>query len=104
MIKLKEEIGEKYALEEWDKIYYAQGVIYMDYLDITRHYMTIATPGTRYVISCRTDSNPKFAQELRAKATRIIEAKVPPAKVSENASFFICKICSYWNECHGAQA
>jgi hypothetical protein len=38
--KAKREHGEKPTLAAWDGVYYAQAVLYMDYSDLTRHYLT----------------------------------------------------------------
>jgi len=39
------EKGNKNALKAWDLLYYAQAVILMDHFDLTRHYLTVTTPG-----------------------------------------------------------
>ena len=100
MDKLKQTHGEKKALAEWDATYYAQAVIYMDLLDLTRHYTVIGTPGTREWTSCRTDANPKMAKMLINKAERIINAKEPPERMSNDPCFFKCKWCAYNEICH----
>lgn len=95
------EKGEKNALKKWDAIYYAQAVVYMHYFNLTRHYLTVTTPGGRNIISCRTEENKEYAQALRSKAERILEAQEPPARVSENPSWFECKWCNFYEVCHG---
>lgn len=94
------EKDEKHALKAWDPIYYAQGVIYMDYFDLTRHYLTVTTPGGRDIASCRTEANPTYAEALREKAKRILNATEPPARVSDNPSWYECKYCPFWETCH----
>lgn len=98
--KLKDQLGEKAALAAWDPVYYAQAVVYMHYFDMTRHYLTVSTPGCREVVSCRTDANPAMAEALRDKARRVIESPVPPARLSERREFFKCKWCDYREVCH----
>ena len=98
--KLKDKHGEKEALAKWDHVYYAQAVVYMHYFDMTRHYLTVTTPGARDHQSCRTNANPVMAEALREKAKRIINAKSPPARISERAEFYKCKWCSYKEVCH----
>lgn len=44
------------------------------------------------------------ADQLFAKAQRIIEAKEPPAKVSEDPSWYVCKCCDFHGVCHGTDA
>jgi len=85
--------GEKKALELWDEVYYAQSQVYMDSAKLTRHYLTVSTPGGRRYTSCRTELNVKHAISLKAKAESIIKADRPPKRMSENRSFYKCGWC-----------
>lgn len=100
-LKKLKAIDEKKALEQWDKIYYAQAVIYMDYEELDRHYLTVSTPGLRDYTSVRTNSNPAFAKSLKEKAKRIINAKEPPEKIG-GADWYECRWCSFHGVCHGS--
>ena len=91
--KLKQELGEKNALKEWDYTYYAQAILYMHYSGMERHYLTCATAGTRDHISVRTEANPDEAKKLIAKAERIIFSDRAPMPISTDASFYLCKWC-----------
>jgi len=99
LVKLRN-IDEKSALQKWNPIYYAQAVTYMHYEELTRHYMTVSTPGLRDYTSVRTEANEKFAQALRAKAFRIADAKEPPERIG-GKDFYLCKMCSFYKVCHG---
>lgn len=101
--KLKAEKGEKQALEAWDEIYFAQAQIYMHFMEITRHYLTVATPGVRDIVSCRTNYQPKVAKGLISKAHRIITANRPPLKISENPGWYQCKLCDFHSFCHSLE-
>lgn len=85
--------GEKQALKLWDETYYAQAIIYMKAFKLTRHYLTVASPGGRDYTSCRTEANNKDAVSLIAKAETIIKADRPPQRLSENRSFYKCGWC-----------
>lgn len=98
--RLISELGEKLALQQWDSMYYAQAIIYMEAEQLTRHYLTVSTPGCRDVISCRTEANPKFAKALIEKAQRIYRAKEPPAKIG-TPDYYVCKWCNHRSVCHG---
>ncbi len=100
--KLKAERGEKAALKEWDETYHAQAQVYMRGTDLTRHYLTVATPGCRDIVSCRTNYEPKAADTLVKKAEGVITADRPPFKISENPSWYQCKYCDYHALCHGS--
>lgn len=99
--KLIKDLGEKKALAEWDPIYYAQAQVYMKYTQLDRHYMVVATPGGRDLISCRTEYDAAAAKGYINKAHRILTAKVPPERMSEKSDFFMCKWCNFRDECHG---
>lgn len=102
--KLILERGEKQALAAWDEVYFAQAQVYMHALDLTRHYLTVCTPGNRAIISCRTNYQPDMAQALVAKAERIITAARPPLKLSDDPAFWQCKWCDFHALCHGQAA
>lgn len=97
-----QKLGEKAALKEWNPIYHAQAVIYMELLDLTRHYTVVASAGGRKMASCRTEAEPDYARALLGKAERIIGAKNPPARLSESREFYKCKWCDYKEVCHGS--
>lgn len=94
------DVGEKMALRKWNPVYYAQAVLYMFYEGADRHYMTVSTPGVRDTISVRTEADPAFALQLKAKAQRIIDAHEPPERVSNSASWYECKFCPFSGICH----
>jgi hypothetical protein len=87
------DVGEKDALEKWDVVYYAQAQIYMHSFGLTRHYLTVSSPGGRNYTSCRTNYNGKVALSLLAKAESIIISDRPLPRNSENRSFYQCQWC-----------
>lgn len=96
--KLKKlmEIGDpKESLKFWDEIYYGQAQIYMYMLDITRHFLTVSTPGGRDYISCRTNVDKPFARQLIQKAEEVIFADTPP----ERDESYKCNWCQYREVC-----
>lgn len=98
--KLKNELGEKNALKEWDPIYYAQAVLYMFYSGLKRHYLTVSTPGSREITSCRTIADDDYARDLSRKGEIIICSEQPPEKLAQDPSFYQCKWCSFSEVCH----
>lgn len=101
LIKLIQTVGEKNALSEWDEIYFSQSQIYMHEMELTRHYLTVATPGNRAIVSCRTAYQPKVAKAILAKAESIITADRPPLKLRDDPSYYLCKFCDHSALCHG---
>lgn len=102
--KAKLEKGELEALASWDKVYFAQAQCYMHYAGLDRHYLTVTTPGGRERASCRTHYDKQSAIELEVKALEIINANQPPNRISDNPSFYICKMCDAHAICHKAKA
>lgn len=97
--KCKEKYSEKKALEAWDFQFYVQSQIYMGKFELTRHYLICATPGGRDMISCRTEFDKTFYENMLRKKDRILTAKEAPARISEHKSFYLCKWCSYREFC-----
>lgn len=97
---LKRDQGEKHALRAWDAVYYAQAVLYMHYSGLSRHYLTCSTPGERDTTSVRTDADPVHAAELINKAERILNARAPLARLSNDPAWWQCRFCDRNEECH----
>jgi len=102
--KAKAQYGEKGALEQWDYVYWCQAQAYMGYFDLTRHYITVCTPGVRDWDSARTEFDADAFMKIKDKAQRILESPIPLAKVSTSPSWFECKYCVYHDVCHGDAA
>lgn len=97
--KWKDKVDEKQVLYNWDYLYYCQAVTYMQYFDVTRHYMTVAQAGTRKFTSIRTAENKALAKHLRDKADRINRYPSAPVGISKHPSFWKCKMCDFSNTC-----
>lgn len=93
--------GEKSALRHWEPRYYAQAVLYMEGMGLTRHYTNVCTPGGRDFIGIRTDANPAYVKTLLYRARTIAQGDCPPEKISLRPDFYLCKMCPYLEECHG---
>lgn len=98
--KLINDLGEKKTLEAWNKKYYAQAVLYMYYENLDRHITIVSTPGGRDLLTFRTEANTKYAEALRDKAARIINAQEPPERIG-GPDWWECKWCSFRSMCHG---
>lgn len=99
-LKKLKNINEKAALRQWNPVYYAQAIINMHYEKLTRHYMTVSTPGLREYLSIRTECDPAYAEALKLKAKRIINATTPPERIG-GKDYFECKWCGFYKTCHG---
>lgn len=97
---LKVAKGEKEALKNWDYVYYAQAQIYMHYFKAPKHYLTVASPGVRDLVSVITDYDKGDAEKFIEKANRIIFAPRPAGKISDNPAWHECKYCNFHSMCH----
>lgn len=95
----KRKHGEKEALRQWNVVYYAQAQLYMHYMDLKRHYTTVSLAGVRDFDSCRTEYNRDYAEGLRAKAQRVVDAKQEPSGISTKPDYYLCRFCDYKEEC-----
>lgn len=96
----KQKFGDKLALKNWNVNYFAQAQLYMHYLNIDRHYMTVALAGGRDYDSCRTEYEPEIAQYYIDRADKIINSREPPPKINGKSDFFICRFCNFKEICH----
>lgn len=105
LTKAIETKGEKSALAEWNETYYAQGQLYMHWTGMSRHVLTSASAGSRRYQVVRTDYNADAAKKYLEKARIIIEATEPPARLSDDPTFYKCgpKWCGYHDICHGTK-
>ena len=107
LIKLIEERGEQHAFAAWDWTYYVQGILYMHYSGMKKHYLTVSTPGGREYTSCTTEFLQPEKDEVEStikRAKKIIEASEPPPRHSEDPNNFVCGWCDYKEICHGTKA
>lgn len=104
LAKMKAEKGEKQALRAWNVTYWVQAQLYMGYAKLTRHWLVCCTPGARDWIGVRTEFDPVEFEALRDKARRILDARAPLAKLSNDPSWYACKWCHYHTRCHGGAA
>jgi hypothetical protein len=93
--------NEENALLNWDEQYFAQAQVYMHYFKIEWHYLTASSPGSRDETSCITMYSEDAAKYYIDRARAIISSSRPSVKVSESASWFQCKWCSFSDNCHG---
>lgn len=97
---LKVAKGENETLKHWDYVYYAQAQIYMHFFDAPAHYLTVASPGVRDLISVVTQYDKGEAQKFIDKASRVIFAPRPAGKISDNPAWHECKYCNFHSMCH----
>ncbi len=89
-------------------LHYAQMQIYMHWTQATfgkangckRALYTAVCKETDEIYSERIYFDKAFALELIDKAKRVITAKTPPPRISDDATWFECKFCDHHAVCH----
>ena len=93
--------GEKQTLGSWDYTYFIQAQLLMGYFDMTRHYLTVSTPGGREFTSCRTEFNKALFDATRRKIERVLDARSLPVRIMDDPAYYLCKMCDFYKHCHG---
>lgn len=81
--------------------HYAQMQIYMHLTGISRAMYLAVCKDTDDLYIERVAVDPVFAEALLEKARRVIFAATPPARISEDPTWFQCRFCDHAPLCHG---
>ncbi len=98
--KLIAEHGEKATLAKWDAVYFGQAICYMGLSGMTRHFLTVGSPGGRDYVTVRTEFDQAALDRFMDRARRVIEAAEPPARISDDPAWHECKWCTFYSVCH----
>ena len=82
--------------------HFAQMQIYMHLTGITRAMYLAVNKDTDDLHVERIELDSAFAQKLLDKAQRIIFAAVPLARISDDPSWYQCRMCDHAALCHGS--
>jgi hypothetical protein len=84
--------------------HYAQMQVYMGYTGMERALYMAVNKNTDELYAERVDFDPVEFAKLKARAERVIRAAEPPLRVSNDPSWFVCKMCDFHAHCHGEAA
>ena len=92
----------KQGLEQSKPVHYAQIQVYMYEMGINHAlYQAVCKDTDRiHLVAVPVDFD--FGLECREKADFIITAEAPPARVSVDPAFYLCKQCHFSKQCHRA--
>lgn len=79
----------------------AQMQVYMHLGGLERAFYLAVAKDTDELYSERIHLDEAVAIRLLAKAERVIAAAQPPARISEDPSFYVCRFCDHAPVCHG---
>ena len=81
--------------------HYAQMQIYLRLTGMTRAMYLAVNKNNDDLYVERVEVDADYADRLLAKAGRIIFAARPPSRVSEDPSWYQCRLCDHADLCHG---
>jgi len=84
-------------------VYWAQMQVGMHLCELERALFVVVCKETDEIYMERVHLDKAEALMLVAKAGSIIFAEEPPARLSDNPSFLLCKFCSHHPVCHGGK-
>ena len=84
--------------------HWAQMQVYMHLTGLTRAMYLAVCKDTDGLHVERVHADGDAAERLLVKAGRIIHAARPPARISEDPSWFECRFCDHHELCHGEAA
>lgn len=82
----------------------AQMQIYMLLMGLTRALYLAVCKDTDALHAERIEADQSLGAHLLAKAGRIIDAARPPSRISEDPTWFACRLCPHHGVCHGDAA
>ena len=82
--------------------HFAQMQIYMHLMGITRSMYLAVNKDTDDLYVERVEADVTYAELLLEKARRIIFAQTPPPRISEDPSWYQCRMCDHAPVCHAS--
>ena len=94
----------KKRVEKAKPQHWAQMQMYMGLTGMDRAlYMAVNKNNDDLYVE-RIEFDPVAFAKLRERAERVINATEPPQRVSNDPSWFVCKMCDFHDHCHGEKA
>ena len=92
---------EKHGVEKSKPKHWAQMQCYMAWTGMERAlYAAVCKDDDRLHLE-RIDFDRSAAEALFDRAQRVIDAPVPPVRISERPDWYQCKLCDWHSVCHG---
>jgi hypothetical protein len=84
--------------------HYAQMQVYMGYTGMDRAMYMAVNKNTDDLYTEWVHFDPVEFAKLKARAERVVTANEPPLRISNDPSWFVCKMCDFHEHCHGEAA
>jgi hypothetical protein len=84
--------------------HFAQMQTYMGLTGMERAFYMAVNKNNDELYSERVEFDSVEFAKIMARAERVIKANEPPLKISNDPSWFVCKMCDFHSHCHGEVA
>jgi hypothetical protein len=84
--------------------HYAQMQVYMGYTGMDRAMYMAVNKNTDDLYTEWVHFDPVEFAKMKARAERVVTANEPPLRISNDPSWFVCKMCDFHEHCHGEKA
>lgn len=81
-------------------LHFAQMQLYMHWSGIDRAFYLAANKNTDELYSERVHYDEAAAEQLLRKAWDVVKAGRPLERISDDPSWYLCKFCTHYQECH----
>lgn len=89
------------GVQESKPLHWTQMQVYMGLTGMTRALYMAENKNDSALYTERIHFEKPAFQALQARARRVIEAPEPPPRISENPTWYECKMCDFHEVCHG---
>lgn len=90
------------GLAKWKPVYYTAAQLYMLGSKIKRAVYTVQCKNDDEMHSERIHYSMADARQAMTKATSIRDSGIPPAKIAESPTSYLCRYCDFKRACHHA--
>lgn len=84
--------------------HYAQMQSYMGLAGMERALYFAVCKNNDEIYTERVEFDPTEFAKIMARAERVVRANEPPLKISNDPSWYVCKMCDFHDLCHGDEA
>lgn len=90
----------KKGVQSSKPLHYAQMQVYMGLSGMERALYFAVNKNTDDIYTERVRFDKDFFKSILDRAERIINAPIPPLGISQNPSWYECKLCTFYDLCH----
>lgn len=91
---------KRFGLKAWSMGYYSQVQTYMGMSGIKKAVLLCINKNSSEMNHEWVYFDEEHYWELKQKAKAIINSESPPPKINDTGTYFLCKQCKFYGECH----